>query len=85
MDFYLVNLVRSGQEEQVEQELREHVFESPRSRFLRVTWEDIYGQISASSTPGTNRTEQDAVLNYFRNKSLGYDRNHKNLQKAFAV
>jgi len=81
LDFYLVNLVRSEKERDIERTFRKHIKESQRRRFLRVAWEDVY-QFISNSKPRT--TEMNRMIKYFQNKTVGYDKNGK-LQKAFAI
>lgn len=83
LDFYLVNLVPSGKEENVEAEFDKHIIESSTPgkvrQFVRSTWEDIYWEIMRNSAPSLDR---EKIKNYFLNKSIGYDGNG-HLRKAF--
>jgi hypothetical protein len=79
LDFYLVNLVRSEKERDIERTFRKHIKESHRRRFLRVAWEDIYQSILGSKS---RTIEKDRMIEYFGNKTVGYDKNGR-LQKAF--
>jgi hypothetical protein len=81
LDFYLVNLVLSERDRDIEAIFKEHIYENPRMKFIRVAWEDIYQEILKSRLSGI---EKDAIVNYFRDKTIGYDRNGK-LQRAFAI
>lgn len=80
LDFYLVNLVLSEREKDIEEIFRKHIKENPQRRFLRATWEDIYHVIQSSET---KTKEHDAMTNYFENKTIGY-KNGK-LKKAFST
>ena len=80
LDFYLVNLVLSKQERDIERIFKKHIRESQSRTFLRATWEDIYSHILRSEVSGGG---VDAILQYFRNKTLGY-RGGK-LRRAFSV
>jgi hypothetical protein len=81
LDFYLVNLVRSEKERDIERTFRKHIKESQRRSFLRVAWEDVY-QFISDSKPRT--TEMNRMIKYFQNKAIGYDK-HGKLQKAFSI
>lgn len=50
-------------------------------KFIRISWEDIYQQILNSGLAGRDK---DEMIEYFRNKTTGYDSNRK-LQKAFLI
>ena len=50
-------------------------------QFKRVTWEEIYGFIADNAPENGNKS---VILDYFRNKTTGYDR-FGELQKAFTV
>lgn len=79
LDFYLVNLVLSEREAEIEAVFNAHIIENQRRKFLRVTWEMIYEY--ASKNPSKDTV---TMMRYFRNKTIGYDRNGK-LQRAFSV
>lgn len=79
VDFYLVNLVREGKEEDIEKAFGMHISENQSRRFVRLTWEDIYRYILASNEAGS---EKDRMIHYFENKTLGYGRKGM-LHKAF--
>jgi hypothetical protein len=79
LDFYLVNVVRSEKERDIERTFRKHIKESHGRRFLRVAWEDIYQSILDSKS---RTIEKDRMIGYFENKTIGYDKNGR-LQKAF--
>jgi hypothetical protein len=79
LDFYLVNLVRAGFEEDIEDAFRKHVREDGRRNFKRITWEDIYQVIG---DPALSNNSTDLMLDYFNSKTLGYDISG-DLKKAF--
>ena len=79
LSFYLINLVRAGQEENIEKIFGEHINETSNRKFLRVTWEDIYKHISDSPLVEDKKT----MMRYFKNKTIGYY--NGKLQKAFSV
>jgi len=78
-DFYLLNLVREGREEDIEVTFGRHIREDPARMFLRITWEGICRGIEDSCPPGEGR---DKISDYFENKTLGYDGDGR-LRKAF--
>ncbi len=81
LDFYLVNLVLSERDKNIEMIFRRHICENQRMKFIRITWEDIYQQILNSGLSGR---DMDKMIEYFRNKTLGYGSNRE-LQKAFLI
>jgi len=81
LDFYLVNLVLSEREKDIETIFEKHPYENQRMRFIRITWEDIYQQIRNSDLSGIDK---DTMIRYFRNKTIGYDGNGR-LQRAFSI
>ena len=81
LDFYLVNLVLSERENEIEQVFRSHINEDEHRRFLRVAWEDIYHFIQNKSLSTANK---DLITNYFEEKTLGYN-SQRRLQKAFSI
>jgi len=80
LDFYLINLVLSKREADIEAIFKRHINENQRSKFLRVTWETIYQYISKRSLS----RDKDIMTRYFRNKTIGYDGNGR-LQRAFSI
>jgi hypothetical protein len=80
LDFYLISLTLSGREVNIETIFKRHIKENRRSKFLRVTWETIYQYILKSNFS----RDKDIMIRYFRNKTIGYDRNGK-LQRAFSI
>jgi hypothetical protein len=81
LDFYLVNLVLSEREKDIETIFKRHIYENQGMRFIRITWEDIYQQILNSEL---SEIDKDTMTKYFRNKTIGYDGNGR-LQRAFSI
>lgn len=79
LDFCLANLVLSEREKDIETIFKKHICENERMKFIRITWEVIYQQILNSHLSGTDK---DRIIEYFRNKTIGYDDNGR-LQRAF--
>jgi hypothetical protein len=77
--FYLLNLVRDGFEKDIEGVFGEYINRDRNRNFRRITWEGIYKAIKGVARP-TEATE--LMLEYFRNKTLGYDSNGS-LRRAF--
>jgi len=80
LNFYLINLVLSEREKDIENIFKGYIRESERRKFLRIAWEDIYRYISNTNSS----KDKDIILNYFRNKTIGYDGEGK-LQRAFSI
>jgi hypothetical protein len=80
-DFYLINLVLSEREKEIEQQFSPHINKGINRQFIRVTWEDIYSFIAEYAPEDHNK---NVILEYFRNKTIGYNR-YGELQKAFMV
>ncbi|MHA1927768.1 MAG: hypothetical protein ACTSV2_04205 [Candidatus Thorarchaeota archaeon] len=68
LDFYLINLVLSNQEVDIEAIFGKHIKENQRRKFLRVTWETIFQYISKSEVS----SDKEMMMRYFRNKTIGY-------------
>ncbi len=79
LDFYLINLVLSEREPDIEAVFKRHINESQRRRFMRVTWEHIYQYIAGSSLA----TEKDIMVRFFKNKTIGYK--NGTLERAFSI
>jgi hypothetical protein len=79
-DFYLVNLVLARKEKDIERDLGKYIDSNQRIKFLRLTWEDVYQFISK----GSLTKDKEIMLEYFRNKTIGYDGNGR-LQRAFSI
>jgi hypothetical protein len=81
LDFFLINLVLSINEKDIKKVFGNHIKESQNRVFLRETWENIYNLILESKAESTRK---EKVLEYFRNKTIGYDING-HLQRAFSI
>jgi len=81
LNFCLVNLVLSKRDIDIEPTFKRYICENQKMKFIRITWEDIYQQILNSGSPGRDR---DKMIEYFRNKTIGYDSNGE-LKKAFSI
>lgn len=84
-DFVLANLVREASKEDIEGEFGKHIVQDAHKRFVRWTWEGI-ARFIARCCP--DAPEKTAVLEYFRQKSLGYrptGQGTKRIVKAFTV
>lgn len=81
LNFYLVNLVLSKKEKNIERVFKRHIKKNRHREFLRITWENIYKCILNSNLPGEDK---DTIIRYFENKTIGYDTNAK-IQKAFSM
>lgn len=78
--FYLISLVLAEREKDIENIFKGYIRKTERRKFLRITWEYIYNYISNINSS----RDKDIILNYFRNKTIGYDGKGK-LQKAFSI
>lgn len=81
LNFYLVNLVLSEREKDIEAIFKRHIYENQRRKFIRIAWEDIHHQVQGSDLSGMDK---DTMIKYFKNKTIGYDGNGR-LQKAFSI
>jgi len=79
LKFVLINLVPSEKEKDIESKFKRHIKENTDRTFLRLTWESIYSIIHEAANP-----RKDSILEYFRNKTTGYNQERK-LQRAFSV
>jgi hypothetical protein len=79
--FYLVNLVSSNKEKNIEAAFRPHLKCNSERTFVRSTWEDIYRHILRHSSESKWKQQ---ILSYYQGKTVGYDRWGK-LQLAFDV
>jgi hypothetical protein len=80
LEFYLINLVQSEKEEEVEREFKGYIKENQSRKFVRVTWEGIYEYILSSVLAGRDK---DMITRYFKNKTIGYQ--NGKLQRAFSL
>ena len=76
--FFLVDLVPEAKEKDIETQFKRHIRENANRLFLRSTWEDIYRLIQE-----TDNRKKRLMLDYFENKTVGYNR-EGNLQRAFS-
>lgn len=81
LDFYLVNLVLSKREKNIERLFKPHIKENEHRIFLRTSWEAIYHFILNSQL---SSRVKDVITTYFDEKTLGYDSQGR-LQKAFSI
>ncbi len=81
LDFHLVNLTLSEREKEIEDAFKSHIIENDSRRFSRITWEQISGFIENIGTVGH---EKEAMMKYFRNKTMGYDGKGV-LRRAFSL
>ena len=81
LDFYLINLTLSNQDEDIEQSFKKHIKESDSRKFRRITWEHIYEFILHNDY---SRSDKEIIVRYFKNKSKGYDYKGR-LQRAFSI
>jgi hypothetical protein len=80
-DFYLINIVLSEREKDIELRFHPHIRKKLDRQFKRVTWEEIYSFI-VNNAPDND--DKSLLVEYFRNKTVGYNHFGK-LQKAFMV
>jgi hypothetical protein len=80
-DYYLINLVRSDYEKDIEKKFRCHIKTNEKRRFVRMTWEGIYQNIAENIPSSESR---DSLLEYFEYKTIGYNR-FRDLQRAFSI
>lgn len=80
IDFEFYSLVMQSREQQLESEFDEHINETDKRKFSRMTWEQIYQFIK--STRDTK--EKQIMVEYFCNKTIGYSSDYK-LLKAFNI
>ena len=81
VDFYLLDLVREGEEEGIEVIFGIHLKEGPARIFKRITWEKIYKGIADSYVP---KEGKEKIIDYLENKTLGYDED-EGIIKAFRL
>jgi hypothetical protein len=80
-DFYLLNVVPSARESDIEAQFALHIQANHQRQFKRLSWESIYRYID---TEASNSPEKQMFSNYFKNKTTGYNR-FGELQKAFVL
>jgi hypothetical protein len=81
LDFYLLNVVLTERETDIEKRINPHIRTGSNRQFKRVTWEEIHSFIAEYAPEDYKK---NVILEYFRNKTIGYNRFGK-LQKAFMV
>jgi hypothetical protein len=79
-DFYLINLVLSDKEQNIEDEFEQHIKSNNSYKFKRVTWECIYRNIKQLPIINENTKK---LLDYFENKTNGYKSGK--LQRTFNI
>lgn len=80
LDFYLINVVLSGRETDIEQRFSSHILKDANKQFKRVSWEEIGGYV-ADNAPANH--EKSVFCEYFENKTIGYNR-FGEIQRAFS-
>ena len=81
LKFILANLVLSAREQSIENVFGKHIHESDSAKFIRITWESIYGYILQNAS---SSAKSETVLKFFKNKSIGYD-SSGGIQAAFSL
>lgn len=81
-NFFLINLVLREREKNIKNDFSKNLMECSKRNFLRATWEDIYDFILKSDT--VNVIDKQLIVDYFQNKSLGFDSKGR-IIKAFSV
>jgi hypothetical protein len=79
-DFYLLNIVLSEREQDIEEQFLPHVNVGRQRQFKRLTWERIYRYI-VDNAPANQ--EKEMLVTYFQNKTIGYKSG--TLQRAFSI
>jgi len=80
-DFYLVNIVPSAREINIEARIIPYLQPDKSRHFMRLAWEDIYHWGSRHAPEGETKNKW---MSFFENKSMGYDQS-QNLQRAFSM
>ena len=80
LDFYLINLVLSEQEKDIEEIFNRLIRTNENRKFIRITWEDIYLEILNNELPGSDK---EKMINYFQNKTIGYK--YGRIRRAFSI
>jgi hypothetical protein len=78
-DFYLLNIVLSERDPDIEAQFNPHIQDSQR-KFKRLSWEGIYSYI-AKNVPDSG--DKRILSAYFQGKTIGYS--NGKLQKAFCL
>ncbi len=80
-DFFLLNVVLSERETDIESRFIPHIQVDRHRQFKRLSWEEIYNYV-AETMPDS--PDKQVLTIYFQNKTIGYNR-FGELQKAFLV
>jgi len=80
-DFYLLNIVPTERETDIESRFLPHIQVDNHRQFKRLSWEDIYSYV-VKVMPDSSDNQKLAV--YFQNKTIGYNR-FCDLQKVFLI
>lgn len=78
-DFYLINVVLSRREADIELRFSSHIRKAANQQFRRVTWEEIDCFVADNAPANPQKSE---CLVYFANKTIGYSSGE--LQRAFS-
>ena len=81
LGFYLIDLVLEEKDQDIESTFGQLIKQDKNKRFIRITWEDIYKQIL---NHGTSLNDSNKIIEYFKNKTIGYN-GYGKLQKAFSI
>jgi len=81
LGFYLIDLVLEEKDQDIESTFGQLIKQDKNKRFIRITWEDIYEQIL---NHGTSLNDSNKIIEYFKNKTIGYN-GYGKLQKAFSI
>ncbi|MFZ4436859.1 MAG: hypothetical protein ACOYOS_00370 [Syntrophales bacterium] len=79
-DFYLINLVLSEREQDIEEQFLPYLIIGKQRQFKRLSWESIYGYIVGNAP---DSLEKEMLVTYFQNKTIGYKSG--TLQEAFSI
>jgi hypothetical protein len=79
--FFLINLVPQEKEKNIEINFRSLIKENESRRFMRITWEGVYGYFLKASVESKDK---ETLIKYFNEKTVGYGRENR-LQKGFKL
>jgi len=79
-EFYLINVVISERENNIEKLFTPFIYQTPNRQFKRIAWEEILTYISDTAPVSM---EKNTLLAYFENKTIGYNRFNE-IQRAFS-
>lgn len=80
IDFEFYSLVTQSRDQEIESDFGKHIIENEERKYFRLTWEQIYDFVIKL----TNNKEQTKMIEYFENKTIGYNSNGK-IIKAFSI